>query len=82
LDSWATANNLELLYDPKEAASFSSHRWNVGINPDLASASIGQDNRLPDRRVLGKYPGSQCRPSYKAAEAQSSCPSDPNLSQD
>jgi len=25
LDSWATSNNLRLLYDPKEAASFSSH---------------------------------------------------------
>ena len=55
LDSWATSNNLGLLRDPKEAASFSSHRWNVGTNPDLAFASFAQDNRLPDRRVLGKF---------------------------
>jgi len=52
--SWATANNLALLQDPKGVARFSSHRWNVGTSPDLAFASVGQDNRLPDRRVLGK----------------------------
>ena len=28
----------------KEAASFSSHRWNVNTNSDLAFASVGQDN--------------------------------------
>jgi len=32
LDSWATSNNLGLLHNPKETASF-SHRWNVGTNP-------------------------------------------------
>jgi len=61
LDSWATSNNLGLLYNPKESASF-SHRWNVGTNPDLAVASFGQGSRLPDRRVLGKFPRSQHRP--------------------
>ena len=63
LDCWATSNNLGLLYDPKETASFSSHRWKVGTNPDLAFASFGQDNWLPDRRVPGKFPRSQRRPS-------------------
>jgi len=63
LDSWATTNNLELLHDQKEAASFSAHRWNDGTNPDLAFASFGQDSRLPDKRVLGKFPRSQHRPS-------------------
>ena len=58
LDSWATFNNLGLLYDPKEAANFSSHPCNVGTNPDLAFASFGQDSRLSDRRVLGKSPQS------------------------
>jgi len=61
LDSWATSNNLVLLYDPKGAASFSSHRWNVGTNPDLAFTSFGQDNRLPHRRVVGKFPRSRHR---------------------
>jgi len=44
LDSWATSNNLGLLYNPKETASFFSRRWNVGTNPDLAFASLGQDS--------------------------------------
>jgi len=49
--------------DPKEVASFSSHRWNVGTNPDLAFARFGQDSQLPYRRALRKLPGSQHRPS-------------------
>ena len=61
LDSWATSNNLGLLYNLKETASFFSRRWNVGTNPDLAFASLGQDSRLPDRHVLGKFPRSQHR---------------------
>jgi len=63
LNSWATSNNLGLLYDPKEKASFSSHRWNVGTNLDLAFASFSQNSQLPDTRVLGKFPRSQHRPS-------------------
>jgi len=63
LDSWATSNNLGLLYNPKETASFFSRGWNVGTNPDLAIVSLGQDSRLPDRRVLGKFLRSQHRPS-------------------
>ena len=51
------------LDNTKETPSFSSHRWNVDTNPDLAFASFGQDSRLPDRRVLGKFPWSQHRPS-------------------
>jgi len=42
LYSWATSNNLGLLYNPKETASFFSRRWNVGTNPDLAFASLDQ----------------------------------------
>jgi len=63
LDSWVASNNLGLLYDPKEAASFSSARWNVGTNPDRAFASFGQDSRLPERHVLEKIPALQHRPS-------------------
>jgi len=63
LDFWATSNNLGLLYNPKETASFFSRRWNVVTNPDLAFASLGRDSRLPDRRVLGKFPRSQHQPS-------------------
>jgi len=60
---WVTSNNLGLLHNPKETASFFSYRWNVGTNPDLAFASFGQDSRLLDRRVPGKFPNSQHRPS-------------------
>ena len=63
LDSWPTCNNLDMLNNPKESASFFTHRWNVGTNPDLAFSSFGQDSRLPDRRVLGNFPRSQHRPS-------------------
>jgi len=48
LDSWATSNNLGLLYNPKETASFFSHQRSVNTNPDLAFAIFGQDSRLPD----------------------------------
>ena len=64
LESLATSNNLGLLYNPKETASFFYPRWNVGTNPDLAFASFGHDSRQPDRCVLGKFPRSQHRPSF------------------
>jgi len=38
--SWATANNLALLQDVKGVARFSSHRWNMDTNPDLAFACV------------------------------------------
>ena len=44
LDSWATSNNLGLLYDPNKTATFFSHQWNVSTHPDLAFASFGQDS--------------------------------------
>ena len=37
--------------------------WNTGTNPDLIFASVGPNSRLPDRRVLEKFPWSQHRPS-------------------
>ena len=63
LAGWASINCLALLYNAKDAASFYSGRWNTGTNPDLAFASIGPNSRLPDRRVLEKFPRSQHRPS-------------------
>ena len=50
-------------YNANDAASFYSGRWNTGTNPDLALASVGPNSRLPDRRVLDKFPRSQHRPS-------------------
>jgi len=75
LNSRATFNNLGLLYNPKETASFFSRHWNVGTNPDLAFASFGQDSRLPDRRVLGKVPAvTTSALPHNATTIQGSCP--------
>ena len=63
LSDWASINCLTLLYNAKDAASFYSVRWNTGTNPNLAFASVGPNSRLPDRRVLDKFPRSQHRPS-------------------
>ena len=63
LAGWASISCLALLYNAKDAASFYSGRWNTGTNPDLAFASVGPNSRLPDRRVLDKFPRSQHRPS-------------------
>ena len=57
LAGWASINCLALLYNAKDVASFYSGRWNTGTNPDLAFASVGPNNHLPDRRVLDNSPG-------------------------
>ena len=61
LAGWASINCLSLLYNAKDAASFYSGHWNTGTNPDLAFASVDPNSRLPDRRVLEKFPRSQHR---------------------
>ena len=63
LAGWASINCLALLYNVKDAASFYSGCWNTGTNPDLAFASVRPNSRLPDRRVLEKFPRSQHQPS-------------------
>ena len=63
LAGWASINCLALLYNPKDASSFYFDRWNTGTNLNLAFASVGPNSRLPDRRVLEKFPRSQHRPS-------------------
>lgn len=62
LNNWASANDLTLLYDPKEPDSFRSPRWNTGSNPDLAFVGIIQGYQQPVRRVLERFPRSQHRP--------------------
>ena len=75
LVSWATSNNLGILYNPKETASFFSHQWNVGTNRDLAFASFGQKSRLRkqtcSKRILA---GTISAFSHKATKSQGSCP--------
>ena len=60
LESWASATDLLLLYDPKQLDSFHSKRWNSTINLDLAFAKISTS---PEQLVLIPYPTSQHRPS-------------------
>ena len=62
LAGWASINSLALLHNPKDSASFHSGRWNSRTNPDLAFTSADLDSRLPDRRVLEKFPKPQHRP--------------------
>ena len=61
LVGWANNNNLILFHNPKNAASFHFSRWNTNTNPDLAFISIDSDSRLPDRKILEKFPRSQHR---------------------
>ena len=56
LVGWASINSLSLLYNPKDSSSFHSGCWSSGTNPDLAFASADSDSRVPDRRVLEKFP--------------------------
>ena len=63
LVGWANTNNLVLLQNPRNAASFHSGRWNTNTNPDLAFVSIDSDSCLPDRQILEKLSRSQHRPS-------------------
>ena len=64
LAGWASINCLALLYNAKDAASFYSGRWNTGTNPEVAFASVGPNSRLPDRRVLEKFPRSQLTSTF------------------
>ena len=66
LAGWASTNSIALLYIPKDSACFNSGRWNSGINLDLAFASVDLDSRLPNRRILEKFPRSQHCPSVMA----------------
>ena len=63
--SWLVGQVLTALlyFNPKDSASFSSGPWNSDTSPDIAFASADSDSRLPDRRVLKKFPKSQHRPS-------------------
>ena len=62
LVGWTNTNNLALLHNPKDVASFHFGRWNTSTNSDLAYISIDSDSCLPDRHVLEKFPRSQHRP--------------------
>ena len=58
LAGWESINSLALLYNAKDAANFYSGSLNTVTNPDLAFTIVGPNSRLPDRRVLQKFPKS------------------------
>ena len=62
LAGWTSINSFALLYNPKNSVSFHSGRFNSGTKPDLMFVSADLDSRLPDRRVLEKFPKSHHRP--------------------
>ena len=51
----ASINNLALIYNAKNAASFYSGSWNTGTNPDLAFVNVGPCSHLLNRCVLEKF---------------------------
>ena len=61
LVAWANLNCLLPLHDQKNVAIFHSGRWNTGTNLDLTFVSVDPDRRVPDRRILEKFPRLQHR---------------------
>ena len=62
LANWCSANDLTVLFDPKQPSSFHSGRWNRGTNPDV-TFTTNIAGVLPTREILGRFPRSQHRPS-------------------
>ena len=62
LATWASANNLLTLFDPKQAAAFHSGRWNSGTNPNVCSCTQLYGITL-ERSILERFLRSQHRPS-------------------
>lgn len=62
--NWALNNDLHLMFDAKDTATFFSRRWNSNHNPDLCFVSTDTENMaMPaDRTVLRGFPKSQHRP--------------------
>ena len=59
LVAWASLNGLVPLHNSKNVATFHSGRWNTGTNSDPTFVSVGPDSRVPDERILEKFPRSQ-----------------------
>ena len=58
LAGWESINSLALLYNAKDATNFYSGSLNTGTNSDQAFTIVRPNSRLPDRRVLEKFPKS------------------------
>ena len=62
LVAWASLNGFVPLHVAKDVATFHSGCGNTGTNPDLTFVSVGPNSRVPDRRILEKFPRSQHQP--------------------
>ena len=80
LVAWASLNGLAALHHSKNVAIFHYGRWNTGTNPGLIFVSVIPHSRVPDRRILEKFPRSQHRPSLFHEDLL--CLSRANLSSD
>ena len=61
LEHWASAEDLTLLFDPKQLHTFHSARWNTTSNPDLVFTKL--KGALPQRLILDPFPKTHHRPS-------------------
>jgi len=50
--------NLQVVYDPKQPATFESRRWHTGTNPDVTFCTT-VNGVTPTREVLDRFPLSQ-----------------------
>ena len=62
LANWCSNNNLTILFDPKQPASFEFGRWRSKTNPDVTFSTPIRDT-IPTRTILDRFPRSQHRPS-------------------
>jgi len=58
-----SADSSKAYRKPSRAFNCFSHRWSIDTKPNLVFLSVGHVNRLPERRVVEKFPRSQDRPS-------------------
>ena len=63
--------------DPKDNSTFVCGRWKSETNPDLAFSRTETCSQLSYRRVLGKFPWSQHRPSLITASHRITTTSEP-----
>ena len=67
LEDWASTNDLTIVWDPKESASFQAPERDMASNPDLTFVSAEIARLWPTRKVLEKFPRSRHRPSVIAS---------------
>lgn len=72
LTKWAEDEQLHLVFDAKDRASFKSAAWRQEYNPDLCFVSTDKEGKAlaTTRRVLRDFPHSQHRPAVMEVGTQ------------